>query len=138
MLKMANLTKPFWKEALLTAYYLLNQSPLAPLDYDIPKRVWTGKEVCYSHFKVFGCIAHVPKEQRQKLDDKSIECIFLGNGDAEFGYRLWDPVKKKIVISRNVVFHEHEILPDYEVIKKSSANIIITPSTVSPSTTHAT
>lgn len=44
----------------------------------------------YSHLRVFGCkvFVHVPKEQRVKLDVRVVECIFLGYGDEQFGYRL--------------------------------------------------
>ena len=99
---MTNLPKSFWGEAIVTAcYYLINRSPLVPLDFDIPERLWTGKDVSYSHLKVFGCKAfvHVPKEQRSKLDSKSTQCIFVGYGDAKFGYKLWDPKEKKMIKS---------------------------------------
>ena len=82
------------------------------MEFDIPERVWTRKEVSYSHLKVFGCkaFAHVPKEHRAKLDDKAVPCIFLGCGDVEFGYRLWDPEHKKLIRSRDVVFHKNETI----------------------------
>ena len=98
MLKMAKLPKTFWGEAVQTACYLINRSPSVPLEFDIPERVWTNKEVSYSHLKVFDCraFAHIPEEQRIKLDDKSVPCIFIGYENEEFGYRLWDPVKKVI------------------------------------------
>ena len=65
---------------------------------------------------MFGCktFKHVPKEQRSKLDDKATPCIFIEYGDEDFGYRLWDSEKQKIVISRDVVFHEHETIEDME------------------------
>ncbi|KAH0720560.1 hypothetical protein KY284_005590 [Solanum tuberosum] len=87
------------------------KSPSVPLEFDIPERVWTNKEMSYSHLKVFGCKAfvHVPKEQRTKLDDKSVPCIFIGYEDEEFGYRLWDPVKKNVIRSRYVIFRESEV-----------------------------
>ena len=64
--------------------YLINRSPSVPLEFDIPERVWTGKDVSYSHLKVFGykAFAHVLKEQRLKLDSKATPCIFVGCGDA--------------------------------------------------------
>jgi transposase InsO family protein len=101
MLRMAKLPKSFWAEAVQTACYLINRSPSVPLDFDIPERVWTGKDASYAHLKVFGCktFAHVPKEQRLKLDDKATPCIFVGYEDAEFGYKLWDPKKKKMIRS---------------------------------------
>ena len=49
-----------------------------------------------------------------KLDDKPTPCIFIGYGDEEFGYRLWDLEKQKIVKSKDVVFHEHETIEDME------------------------
>uniref|UniRef100_A0A2N9HLW0 Integrase catalytic domain-containing protein n=1 Tax=Fagus sylvatica TaxID=28930 RepID=A0A2N9HLW0_FAGSY len=75
--------------------------------------------------KVFGCktFAHVPKEQRLKLDDKATPCIFVGYGDAEFGYKLWDPKKKKMIRSRDVVFHENENIKDFEKSEKSKSTV---------------
>ena len=63
----------------------------------------------------------MPKEQRSKLDSKSTPCIFVGYGDAEFGYKLWDPKEKKMIRSRDVVFHENENLADFEKTKKPKA-----------------
>ncbi|CAH9135249.1 unnamed protein product [Cuscuta epithymum] len=110
MLSMAKLPKPFWGEAVLTACYLINRSPSVPLNFEVPEKKWSRRDVSYSHLKVFGCkaFAHVSKELRQKLDLKSNPCIFIGYGDEEFGYRLWDPEVKKVVRSRDVVFHENE------------------------------
>ena len=123
MLRMANLPKSFWGEVVVTACYLINRSPSVPLGFDILERVWTGKDVSYSHLKVFSCKAfvHVPKEQRLKLDSKSTPCIFVGYGDAEFGYKLWDPKEKKMIKSRDVVFHENENLADFEKTEKPKA-----------------
>ena len=87
MLRMANLPKSLWGEAVVTACYLINRSPLVPLDFDILERIWIGKDVSYSHMKVFVCktFVHMPKEQRSKLNSKSTPCIFVGYGDAKFG-----------------------------------------------------
>ncbi|GKV17327.1 hypothetical protein SLEP1_g27844 [Rubroshorea leprosula] len=124
MLKMATLPKPFWDEAANTAVYLINRSPSIPLNFQIPEKAWMEKDVGYSHLRVFGCKAfmHVPKEQRSKLDDKAIPCIFVGYGDEEFGYRLWDLEKKKTVKSRDVVFHEHEKINDLKEDKATRSS----------------
>lgn len=89
---MTNRPKPFWGKVLYGAYYVINRSPLIPLKNDILEKVWTRKDVNYFHLKVFGCkdFVHIPKEQKQNFDDKAT-CIFLGYGDTEFGYKLWDP-----------------------------------------------
>ena len=119
------LPKLFWGEVVVTACYLINRSPSVPLDFDIPERVWTGKDVSYSHLKVFRCKAfvYVPKEQRSKLDSKSTPCIFVGYEDAEFGYKLWDPKEKKMIKSQDVVFYENENLADFEKIEKPKATV---------------
>ena len=97
MLRVVNMPKSFYCEVVQTTCYLINWSPSVPLEFDIPERVWTGKDVSYSHLKVFECkaFAYVPKEQRLKLDNKATPCIFVGYGDAEFGYKLWDPEKRR-------------------------------------------
>ena len=95
---------------MLTTCYLVNRSPLVPLGFDILKKVWTSKEISYNHLKVFGCKAfiHVPKEQRTKVDVKSIQCIFIGYGDEEFDYKFWDSKMRKVIRSKDVVFHEDQ------------------------------
>ena len=91
-----------------TSIDLINLSPPVPLNCDVPERVWIGKDVSYDHLRVFGCRAfiHIPKDERLKPDVKARPCIFLGYGHEEFGYRLWDPMSRKIVRSRDVVFLE--------------------------------
>jgi hypothetical protein len=63
------------------------------------------------HFHIsesFGCDAfvHVPKEKRNKLDNKEVKCIFIGYKDGMKGYKLWDPVLRKTIYSQDVVFRE--------------------------------
>lgn len=57
---------------------------------------------------MFGCIAHVhiPDVHRKKLDNKSMKCVHLGVSEESKAYKLYDPVNKKIIVSRDVVFEE--------------------------------
>ena len=114
MLSHAKLSKAFWGEALKTAVYLINRSPSVVLEGEVPEKMWTGKEVNYNHLRVFGCRAfvHVPKEERSKLDAKSKQCVFIGYGDEQYGYRLWDLKNKKLIRTRDVVFLENETAED--------------------------
>ena len=84
-------------------------------------KAWTGEDVTYSHLRVFGykSFVHVPKEQRSKLDDKAIPHVFVRYGDEEFGFKLWDPTKKKLVRNRDVVFQEDQNLRDFDKANKS-------------------
>ena len=90
MLSHAKLPKMFWGEAMHTAVYLINRSPSAPLNGEVPEKVWTGRDPSYSHLRVFGCTIsiHVLKDERSKLNTKIRQCVFLGYGDEKFGYRL--------------------------------------------------
>lgn len=73
-----------------------------------PEQAWSGIKPSVEHFRVFGCVAHVhiPDVKRTKLDAKSSLCVLLGICEKTKAYRLYDPVAKKIVISRDVVFEE--------------------------------
>ena len=75
-----------------------------------PYEAWTGEKPKVDHIRIFGCQAfvHVPKDERKKLDSKSKKCIFMGYGTTTKGYRLYDPLKKKIVFSRDVIFNEQK------------------------------
>ena len=103
--------------------YVLNLSPSVPLAGDIPQRVWSGKDVVYKHLKVFGCKAfvHVPRDEISKLDSKTKWCIYLSSPNDEFGSRLWDPIKTKIMRSRDVVFIEDETIQDIGKPEKPKA-----------------
>lgn len=73
---------------------------------------------------MFGCksFAHVSKELRQKLDVKSTPCIFIGYGDEEFEYKLWNPVTKKIIRGKDIVFLENQLYTNFAPTKSSSSN----------------
>ena len=105
MLLESKLPQSFWGEALCVASYVINLTPTIALQGDVPENVWTGKNTSYDHLRVFGCKAyvHVPRDERSKLDAKARQCIFIGYGQDEFGYRLYDPVEKKVIRSRDVV-----------------------------------
>ena len=106
MLIDSQLPQKFWAEALSTACYLKNRSPARALDGMTPYEALTGRKPDVSKLRIFGCIcyAHVPKDERQKLDSKSKECVFLGYGTEVKGYRLYDLSKRRVFYSRDVVF----------------------------------
>ncbi|KAJ8492242.1 hypothetical protein OPV22_013963 [Ensete ventricosum] len=125
MLSQAKLPKRFWDEALRTAVDVINLSPCTALDGDVAEHVWSGKDVTYRHLRVFGCraFAHVPNNERSKLDGKTKDYIFLGYSHDQFGYRLWDPEKQMVFRSRDVVFFEDQTIKDLknEAPAKTSA-----------------
>ena len=56
------------------------------------------------------CKQHRVKRQ-SKLDSKSKQCIFDGYSEELKTYQFFDPVKRHILISRDVVFEEMETKP---------------------------
>eukprot|EP00253_Pinus_taeda_P028961 PITA_28961 len=112
MINNAKLQKELWAEAVSTTCYLVNRSPLVAINYKIPEEVWTGQSCDYSHLRVFRCDVYslIPKNQHSKLDPKLKCYVFVGYDDAVKGYRLWDPILWKIVISRDVTFDESSFL----------------------------
>ena len=112
MIHNAGLDKKFWAEAVCTAVMIRNRSPTVAVDNMTPYECFYGKKPDVSHFKVFGCKAymHVPKENRKKWDSKTKKCIFVGYSVTSKGYRLYDPVSRKICVSRDVLFDEDEFI----------------------------
>ena len=108
MLSHAKLPNMFWAEAVATAAYIQNRLTTSVLKGETPYQRWCGKKPDVSHMKVFGCIAyaHVPDEERRKLDKKAVKLRFVGYANNAKGYRLYDEEKRRILIRRDVVFDE--------------------------------
>ena len=108
MLKGKNLPNEYWAEVVSCVVYILNRSPTKIVRDMVPQQAWSGKIHSVSHIKVFNCIAyaHVPKETRSKLDDKSEKYIVVGYDEQSRAYRLFNPITRKIIVNRDVVFKE--------------------------------
>lgn len=102
--------KVFWPEAVSWAFHVLNRSPTSVVKEMTPEEAWSGVKPTVEHFRVFGCIAHVhiPDARRIKLDDKSTKCVLFGVSAESKGYRLYNPIKGNIIVSRDVVFEENK------------------------------
>lgn len=110
MLSEKRVPKAFWPEAVKWSVHILNRCPTLAVQNKTPEEAWSGKKPTVEYFRVFGCVAHVhvPDQKRSKLDDKSKRCVLLGVSDESKAYRLFDPISKKIIVSRDVVFEENE------------------------------
>jgi hypothetical protein len=115
MLLRANLPAPFWAEAIDTANKIRNRLPTRSLPNNIsPHEAWFGVTPPTDHFREFGCLAFARISDKvlprgNKISPRSIECCFLGYVGNKI-YRLWNPITKQIVISRDVVFQEDHFL----------------------------
>ena len=110
MVKEKHLPRTFWAEVVLCAVYLLNPCPTKSVRNKTPNEAWSGSKPSVGHLRIFGCIAyaHVPDQKRKKLDDKSEKCIFTGYDKRNKAYMLYNPLMKKLIISRDVEFDESD------------------------------
>ena len=60
--------------------------------------------------------SHIPKDERKKLNTKAKKYVFLGYGAATKGYRLYDPDKRRVFYSRDVVFNKNSLGAEKEQI----------------------
>jgi len=67
-----------------------------------------GRKPHLGHVKVFGCLAHAKQTtpQLKKLDDRSQRLVYFGVEEGSKAHRLYDPMQKRIVISRDTIFEE--------------------------------
>eukprot|EP00253_Pinus_taeda_P024437 PITA_24437 len=82
MLQGKSLSNGLWAEAINTAVYLKYKSPTRCLGFKTPFEALLGLKPTANNFRIFGSksYAHIPKEDRKKLDPKALKCIFFGYG----------------------------------------------------------
>jgi transposase InsO family protein len=128
MLKAKELPGMFWGEAITTAVYLLNRSTSKSTGGKTPYELWIGAPPAVHHLRTFGCVAHVKvtTPNLKKLDDRSKPMIFVGYEPGSAAYRAYDPVQRRVHISRDVVFDEQALWKwgDSEVVNGGSDFII--------------
>ncbi|KAH9790140.1 Integrase catalytic domain-containing protein [Citrus sinensis] len=84
--------------------------------------MWTGKPATdYNSLHVFGSTAYYHVKE-SKLDPRAKKTLFMGITGGVKGYRLWCPVTKKIIFSRDVTFDESAMLKqkDFQEDDKTS------------------
>ena len=107
-MKGKHITNGFWSEAISTTVYLKNRSPTKSLSHKTPFEALYSYNLEVGHLRVFGSkvFGHIPKDDRRKLDAKSIKCIFIDYYDDHKAYKMFDPSAHKVFRSRDVIFHE--------------------------------
>lgn len=108
LMKEKGLPNTFWAEAVNTVVYIINIIPTSALKNKTSFEAWHGCKPKVSHLRVFGCIAYslIPSNNRQKLDTKSVKCIFIGYCLDSKPYRLFNPITSKVIAGRDVTFSE--------------------------------
>ena len=103
-----NVPKKFWSFAILTATYLINRLPSPVLGFKSPYEVLKDRKIDLTHLKVFGCVCfvHIQALNYDKLDARATKCIFLGYSSTQKGYKCFNPITKKCIVSKDVKFEE--------------------------------
>ena len=103
-----------WGFSIMTAVHLINRlpsktlgllSPITILENLYPNvRLQTGLPN-----RVFGCVAYVhnPTHKHNKWSHKALKCVFLGYSTTQKGYKVYHPITRKNMVSKDVVFDEN-------------------------------
>lgn len=114
MLSDAKLPARFWADAVKTACYLRNRTPIGP-DGKTPEEAYSGKRPSIEHLRAWGCVAYahlapINRGRNDKMHPVAIRTCLIGYMPTSRQYRLYDPVKKAILVSTAPRFIEDKRL----------------------------
>ncbi|GJW62755.1 retrotransposon protein, putative, ty1-copia subclass [Tanacetum coccineum] len=109
MMNLTTLPLSFWDYALESATCILNMVPTKKVD-KTPYELWYGKVPNLSYLKVWGCEALVKRDTPDKLQQRSVKCIFIGYPKETMGYYFYFPPENKIVVARYAEFFEKNLI----------------------------
>ncbi|GJX01258.1 retrotransposon protein, putative, ty1-copia subclass [Tanacetum coccineum] len=132
MMSQTTLPKSFWDYALETAVRILNMVPTKKVK-KTPYEAWHGQAPKLSYLKVWGCEALVKRDtltKPDKLEPRSIKCIFVGYLKETMGYSFYYPTENKVLVARNAKFLENSVitqetsrsLEDLEIIQEEDTH----------------
>lgn len=106
MLAASALPKYLWADAVVTANYVRNRSPVSGQD-KTPYELFFGTRPDVSNLRIFGARAYAltPKPLRSKLEDTSEPGRFIGYPAGTKGYKILLD-SGRTIISRDVIFVE--------------------------------
>ncbi|GJW93360.1 retrotransposon protein, putative, ty1-copia subclass [Tanacetum coccineum] len=101
MFNLTTLPLSFWDYALESAVRILNMVPTKKVD-KTPYDIWHGKAPNLSYLKVWGCEAYVKRDSADKLQQRSVKCIFVGYPKETMGYYFYFPPENKVIVARTL------------------------------------
>nr|GEU37973.1 retrotransposon protein, putative, Ty1-copia subclass [Tanacetum cinerariifolium] len=99
MMNLTTLPLSFWDYDLECATRTINMVPPKKVD-KTPYELWYRKVPNLSYLKVWGCEALVERDTPNKLQQKSVKCIFVGYPKETMGYYFYFPPENKIIVAR--------------------------------------
>ncbi|GJU70362.1 retrotransposon protein, putative, ty1-copia subclass [Tanacetum coccineum] len=109
MMSLTILPLSFWDYALESVARILNMVPTKKVD-KTPYELWHGKVPNLSYLKVWGCEAHVKRHTPDKLQQRSVKCIFVGYPKETMDFLEKDFILQK-ESGRIVELEDEDILP---------------------------
>jgi hypothetical protein len=111
MMKSMCIPSEFWGEAVTTAVYILNRAATKSLIGMTPYEAWHKRKPKVDHFRTFGCLVHVKiiSPHLSKLDDRSALMVFIGYKKGSKAYKTYNPVTKKVYVTRDAIFEENKV-----------------------------
>uniref|UniRef100_A0A2N9FLZ2 Integrase catalytic domain-containing protein n=1 Tax=Fagus sylvatica TaxID=28930 RepID=A0A2N9FLZ2_FAGSY len=108
LLSQSNLPISYWSYAVSTAAHLINKLPTPLLSNKSPWESLFHTKPTLSHLKAFGCQCFplLTPYNKNKLQPKSVPCIFVGYPFHSKGYTCFDPSTHRFYTSRHVLFNE--------------------------------
>ncbi|GJU07406.1 retrotransposon protein, putative, ty1-copia subclass [Tanacetum coccineum] len=109
MMSLTTLPMSFWCYALKFAARILNMVLTKKVN-KTPYEMWHGKVLNLSYLKVWGCEALVKRDMPNKIESRSIKCIFVGYPKKTMGYCFYYPLENKVFVARYVEFFETSLI----------------------------
>nr|GEV26687.1 hypothetical protein [Tanacetum cinerariifolium] len=109
MMNLTTLSLSFLDYALESTTRILNMVPTKKVD-KTPYELWYGKLSNLSYLKVWGCEVLVKRDTPDKLQQRSVKCIFICYPKETMGYYFYFPPEKKIVVARYAELFEKNLI----------------------------
>lgn len=80
--------------------------PTPILNNKSPYEVLFSKKSSYENLRVFGSLCYVYNKTHDKFSLRFTRCIFLEYSHGKKGFKVYDLDKRKIFVSKDVIFYE--------------------------------
>jgi hypothetical protein len=137
MMAHAGLPPELWAEAVMAASYIRNRTPVGP-EGMTPEEAYSGKKPSVEHLRAWGCAVYhtVAPEQnnKDKLAPNGLRTALVGYMPTSKQYRLYDPKRKRIIISTSPRFVEGQRLHLPGIEAESTETVGFDPMEAGPQT----
>ena len=105
----ASLPDESWHDAVSTTAYVINQLPTPLLQGLSHFQRLFSRVPDYGFLRTFGsqCFPNLTPYTKNKLQPRSIRCLFVGYALHYEAYKCFDPLSGRTYTSQHVLFHEH-------------------------------